>query len=361
MRGFQEKKIKFINSTKSRYFSFYLNGFPKTFFIHDILPVQIVMLDLKDYIISNLSEKIRSGMEFETFAILENNLRILNATSIASAADFFCLINYKDSQISRCSYDWLEEFLDFSFFDDLDHLEIVYIYFRCLAHGFQLKENTKLDITQGKNYFCPNPCNPINGYEINPCISKRNTKNHDCLIANKDFILYENNYKCNCKLNYEWDSLKEECIPKKMSCYGKHRCVESNSISCEIHMHSKEEIAITNYEYEISCSCLPSFMGSDCSILRNPCVENYFKNRPSGSAACGINGKCIPSLGTNSYECLCNPSWYDDINNDYLDCYEFIDKCTQMYCYNNGYCKASADNQVAICVCDQYYTGLYFR
>ncbi len=205
--------------------------------------------------------------------------------------------------------------------------------------------------------FCPNPCKPIPGVQNNPCVSKKNTKNHDCNIVNTKLILFDNNYKCNCKINYEWDALKEECALVKGSCYGKGRCNETNTIFCEIQMHSKEEIALLSFDYEINCECLPSYMGTDCSNLRNSCIENYYRHFPSGNAACGLNGKCIPLLGTNDYKCLCNPGWYDDNTNEFLDCYQFIDKCNQVYCYNNGYCKSSANNQKAICVCNQYYTG----
>ena len=66
----------------------------------------------------------------------------------------------------------------------------------------------------------------------NPCVTKRNTKNHDCIIVDTKLILFDNNYKCNCKINYEWDALKEECVLIKGSCYGEGRCNETNTIFC---------------------------------------------------------------------------------------------------------------------------------
>lgn len=367
MTFISENKIKFINDRGSRYFSYYLNGFPRNFLIYDILPVQNLMLGQRENVTNYFKtcdnpkeECILSRFENSTSisSVFLDNLYALKKISIASASDFLCVINYEEGRVGLCSLDFLKTFksqFDF-FFDGDDHLEVVYLYYRCLIHGISLSESKNV---RDFHHFCPNPCKPIAGYENNPCVTKKNTKNDDCIIVDEKFILFDNNYKCNCKLNYEWDVLKEECVPVKGSCYGERRCNQNNTISCNIHMHSKEEFALLGYDYEINCECIPSYMGPDCSFLRNSCIENYFKKYPSGNAACGLNGKCIPMLGTNNYTCECNSGWHDDNSNEFLDCYEFRDKCSQVYCFENGYCKSSVDNQKAICVCNQNYTGSY--
>ena len=287
-------------------------------------------------------------------------LNILKETSVASAADFLCLIDYDSHEMGLCSLEYLK-FIKNSFeffFDSEDHLEIVYIYFRCLAHGVSLKEH---NLIRKYNQFCPNPCRPLKvddfDYEKNPCLYKKNVQNTDCLVNDPNFILYDNNYKCKCKPNYEWDTHKEECVFIKTSCQERNICNKNNSIGCHVYLHSKQEIIARKYEYEINCECLPLYMGTDCSQERNACIKNYYNNYPSGNVACGVHGECIPIHGTNNYKCKCNSGWFDDINNDYLDCYENIDKCSQMNCNNNGYCKASVTNEVAICVCDQKFIG----
>ena len=368
--------MRHVTNETSRYFSYYFYGFPKKFHIYDILPVQNLLIsqvdDIQD-VFKNHDDKNSTLNTFDVSTsikkLIVKRLELLKATRVASAADFLCLTDYETLEIGLCSLKYLHFFknkFEF-FFDGDDHLEIVYIYFRCLIHGIGLNETfgvrQKTASNSTFNRFCPNPCLPlINAdfiYERNPCVSKANTKNHECTIPNK-LILYENNYTCNCKLNYVWDPLLEECVYLKKSCMERNLCYRKNTRDCHIYMHTKPQTEINGfkaYEYEIKCECFPLFMGPECSLERNACIENLDKSKPPGNVACGFNGRCKPLRGTNYYTCICDSGWYDDLKNDYIDCYERIDKCNQINCHNNGYCKASVNNEIAICVCDQKYTG----
>ena len=105
MNFLSEYKIKFINETRSRYYSYYINGFPRSFIIYDILPVQNLMSSQRNSILGEyLNDCITSWdkcelREFEESIsirkVFSENLLLLKETAIASASDFLCLINYE--------------------------------------------------------------------------------------------------------------------------------------------------------------------------------------------------------------------------------------------------------------------------
>ncbi|OAF67978.1 hypothetical protein A3Q56_04261 [Intoshia linei] len=200
-------------------------------------------------------------------------------------------------------------------------LSIIYSYTGCLIK----KLNGEL---------CPNPC------KRNPCNFIYQSMGNVCRIINGGFYNYD--YTCDCKFGYKWNSQSEECSRIDV-CKDQNSCIKNNSISCQV---------IKPEEGNFKCICQPQFMGLQCKLPRDPCIWPN-ANQIVGAEKCGYNGKCIGSIGTDSYYCMCHSGYTDNPSNSYSDCQVYEALCEGILCVN-GVCVASTKN--AICVCNEGYS-----
>ncbi|OAF66643.1 hypothetical protein A3Q56_05636 [Intoshia linei] len=182
--------------------------------------------------------------------------------------------------------------------------------------------------------LCPNPC------KRNPCNFIYQSLGNVCTIINGGFYNYD--YTCECKFGYEWNSQREECSRIDV-CKDENSCIKNNSISCQV---------LTPEEGNFKCICQPQFMGLQCKLPRDPCIWPNV-NQIVGTEKCGYNGKCIGSIGTDLYYCICHSGYTDNPSNSYSDCQVYEAMCEGILCIN-GVCVASTNN--AICVCNQGYS-----
>lgn len=107
-------------------------------------------------------------------------------------------------------------------------------------------------------------------------------------------------------------------------------------------------------------NCLnKKFMGKLCNQARNACVENYHAYLPNGTTACGEKekrGKCVAYLGTNEYDCLCEPGWTDEKGNNFRDCLATKD-CASLVCVNGHCSRNQQQSGQFICNCDFGWAG----
>ena len=219
----------------------------------------------------------------------------------------------------------------------------------------KFKDNNHRQDIRFNQELCPNPCK---NRDFNPCEKLANTLSSICMILDNDFMLYDNNYKCFCKYQYEWD-------PNTMSCRLRNLCENNTycggfekSSRCNMLRRSHDLIALGFSDYEITCTCTAKYMGQKCEKIRDPCIENN-KGLP-GHKACGFHGVCEGINGTHEYNCICGKGWDEDTSVPFKNCFQLADPCNNLICVNgNGHCVNSFDRTRSECVCNQGFTGTY--
>jgi hypothetical protein len=295
---------------------------------------------------------------------VKENLEADGKHGITTSANYLCQLDVWDEKYTMYFCDWHHFQLMFKYspflFDSEDTLSLAYIFTTCLRRH--------ISNTYVTPRYCPNPCftrkidNPLTNVtlSLNPCSTRTNTLDSICVNANENLLLYENNFKCNCKRFYEWDGDFLECRlinPCNREddpwCGGYQR-----SSHCEFVETQADMKAIGYYEFNIECTCAIGWMGTRCDRKRDACIENFDQNLPSGLVACGQHGICIPNNGTNEYRCECFESWTDDLKTEFPDCNAAVDPCGAFKC-QNGYCKMSPNKKQAVCICDNGFKGKY--
>ena len=273
--------------------------------------------------------------------IFDKRVEKFEKTKMLSAADFLCI--FDNNSVFLCEWEqfsYLYLNARYLFNNGIDQLRAAYIFASCL-----IKKNEKNALK-----FCPNPC------QLAPCTINRNTLNDDCELVDKEILVYNDNYKCKCKDQYEWIQQHLMCKPINQCNLNEYCGGILKSNDCKMVVNDADKIAMGFSDFEIICSCTEKYMGHRCESLRNPCLENFYQELPSGDKACGDHGKCNPKNGTNDYTCECDSGWMDDSLIPYPDCSKPIDKCRAIKCIN-GYCKLSDNKNHTECICDLGYTG----
>jgi hypothetical protein len=292
--------------------------------------------------------KLSKHMRLKLSKTLEEDLRY----AITTPTNYLCQFN--GGRIYMCDWEHFQlMYVHASFLiHSEDKLSLAFIFATCLNRFVSGVSDTSISVSPR---YCPNPCHDV---KWNPCAIRKNTINTICDNQNEELLLLENNFRCNCKAFYEWDSDTLECrLTDPCNREDDPWCGDySKSTNCEFWRNSADLIAMGFHEFSIECQCTLGYMGPRCTMPRDACVENFNSSLPSGWVACGKNGECIPNTGTNYYHCECENGWTDDPITAFLDCNLQIDPCLQLKCLG-GYCKTSPNRKYAVCICDYGFKG----
>ncbi|KAF5399645.1 hypothetical protein PHET_07004 [Paragonimus heterotremus] len=222
--------------------------------------------------------------------------------------------------------------------------------------------------------YCPDPCYG------DPCAYLQGVKNP---FSCKTVGPFENEYICDCNTMHEWDPNLQLCVPRN-PCLNRQfpPCVLENILSC-----------IATGQYEAHCVCKTEFMGPDCSLPRDACIERLNQSSPTGYANCQVQhgNKCYPILGTDYYTCTCVGIYTPSLTVDEDNCLNRVDPCwkanisaetgldsldhykssrrkkieetgtevthSTISCLNGGTCISSADFSRSFCVCPKSTSG----
>ncbi|CAH8522838.1 unnamed protein product [Dicrocoelium dendriticum] len=175
--------------------------------------------------------------------------------------------------------------------DPVQGMPTIFLYLWCTKawESYHTKTNSDTTALLAKiQATCPNTCIG------NPCRRLENTKNTEyCEVTGP----FENEYKCDCNENSEWDSDKLLCRPTAICNNEQIRpCHPENTIRC-----------VTVDDYEVKCICKAEFMGADCSLPRDACTERLNKSQATGNQNCRVSfgNLCTGKLGTDQYNCTC--------------------------------------------------------
>ncbi|KAA0193447.1 hypothetical protein FBUS_04472 [Fasciolopsis buskii] len=259
-----------------------------------------------------------------------------------------------------------------------DGLQIAFLYHWCTQAWSSIKKlGADAALKKEAEKYCPDPCLG------DPCRSvKRAIKGAQCEVVGP----FQDDFKCQCELGYEWDQQLSSCISTN-PCTGADYvpCLENNTITC-----------IAEKDGEASCICKPEFMGSDCSLLRDACVERVNKSAQNGNENCQVRlgNRCTPILGTDYYICDCLYGYTPLLTMTEDNCFGRHDPCKEEHfvvgenksntesddydedespiakrnytvvtyrsviCLNGGQCVSSSDMTRAACVCPQSSEGI---
>ncbi|KAM7535546.1 hypothetical protein Aperf_G00000103884 [Anoplocephala perfoliata] len=234
----------------------------------------------------------------------------------------------------------------------LDELSSAFIFHLCS----ELRGDDSLLLTDLPMGFCPNPCATA------PCLTLSHTTGHGCHLTGRG--LFMNDFRCECLPGFKWvsntdiggtDNDTYQRIPSSDeigSCVAidvcETYCDPMGTRRCDLILGTA--IAV--------CLCKLTHMGPTCTLPRDPCVELSEKEKMPGNMACNIGqgGQCLPTLGSDFYECRCPPTWIKDYGLDYENCLALKDKCVSEVCVR-GDCISSADGSNTLCTCPEEANG----
>ncbi|TGZ73267.1 hypothetical protein CRM22_001621 [Opisthorchis felineus] len=247
--------------------------------------------------------------------------------------------------------------------DPIQSITLIFLYHWCVEAWHDYRSQPNISTWQELEKYCPNPCHG------NPCLALLGI---DDPLACKMFGAYEDEYRCDCDDMHVWNPQRTVCEPKN-PCLNKKfpPCVVENTVRC-----------VSTGRNHVRCICKEQFMGFDCSLLRDACLERLNQSMPSGNTRCQIqNGnQCHPILGTDSYSCTCITNYLSlSVSED--NCLGQRDPCKirhsgtkfeyrrtnpatdydlanlKIDCLNGGECVASGDFTRSACVCPQSPSG----
>ncbi|CAL8086109.1 unnamed protein product [Calicophoron daubneyi] len=199
--------------------------------------------------------------------------------------------------------------------------------------------------------FCPNPCHG------NPCARTFGVLNkRKCDVVGP----FEDSYECECDKGRKWDPATLQCLLRNPCADQKYPpCVPANTLQC-----------VARYDGTVGCICKEEFMGEDCSLPRDACLERINKSRPNGNTNCQIihGNECTPISGTDYYTCTCKYGFLPNRALSEDNCAERRDPCIDYYvgqtlvqravtCLNGGHCISSEDFTRAFCICPKSADG----
>ncbi|TGZ73268.1 hypothetical protein CRM22_001622 [Opisthorchis felineus] len=347
--------LTFANTIFGRRFA---RGFPKHPLASHILPA--IQIDTKNQSFepefNNIVKKSRTAEDaFNKFKYL------LHRMICTESNRWRCCDQYVDpscasppAEIKRIMKGLIDP--DFGF-------PMFFLYTWCLKKWTYRKYGTlpETDFNQIKR-SCPDPCLG------NPCM--RVVHGHPekkCEIVGP----LEDDYKCECDEDAVWDAnvltcrLLNPCLRKNPS-----PCLPENTLRC-----------IAKDDYNVICICKDGFMGRDCSMKRNACIERVNKSLPNGNENCRVNlgNECNPIIGEDIYSCTCRYGYMTSLDIAEDNCLLPVNPChgyampkhfesskqqrgklsairkRGITCLNGGKCLTSVDLSRAVCVCPVTY------
>ncbi|KAL5108598.1 hypothetical protein TcWFU_002343 [Taenia crassiceps] len=235
----------------------------------------------------------------------------------------------------------------------LDELSSTFLFHLC-AEMRRDRSLLETDILTG---FCPNPC------ATSPCLTLPHTAGQQCYLIRQG--LFMNDFGCECLPGFKWvaaitgskEETEENGARTPLSDeIGACVAVDVCESYCDLLGTGRCDV-IPGTSTAI-CLCKLTSMGPTCSAQRDPCVELSDKEKMPGNIACntGQGGLCIPTLGSDFYECRCASSWTKDTGLDFDNCLSLKDKCASDVCVR-GDCISSADGSNMICLCPEEAYG----
>ncbi|KAM3172129.1 hypothetical protein ACTXT7_015184 [Hymenolepis weldensis] len=233
-----------------------------------------------------------------------------------------------------------------------DELTSTFIFHVCS----ELRSDDSLLPTDLPMGFCPNPCATA------PCLTLSHTTGHGCHLIGRG--LFMNDFRCECLPGFKWVSSADiggfendtwERIPSSDeigACVAidicETYCDSFGTRRCDLILGTA--IAV--------CVCKLTHMGPTCSLPRDPCIELSEKEKMPGNMACNIGqgGRCIPTFGSDFYECRCPSTWTKDYSLDFENCLALKDRCMSEVCVR-GDCISSADGSETLCICPEEAYG----
>ncbi|KAL5964570.1 Protocadherin Fat 2 [Taenia solium] len=234
----------------------------------------------------------------------------------------------------------------------LDELSSTFLFHLC-AEMRQDRTLLETDIPTG---FCPNPC------ATSPCQTLPHTTGQ-CYLTGRG--LFMNDFGCECLPGFKWVAAitggKEETEENEVGTPLSDEigiCVAIDICESYCNPLGTRQCDVIPGTGTAICLCKLTSMGPTCSAQRDPCVELSDKEKMPGNMACntGQGGLCIPTLGSDLYECRCAPSWTKDVGFDFDNCLALKDKCASEVCVR-GDCISSADGSNVICLCPEEAYG----
>jgi hypothetical protein len=228
---------------------------------------KIIKKTLTDHYFKELGENVDEVIQLE----LNHRLNLSVSVCKFSAADFLCIfakdeLYFCEWQHFRHLYSW-EPYL----FKNQDHVSIMYIFAACSMHKFKDNKKKHDNDIRFNTELCPNPCKSD---DFNPCAFIRNTYSDICVVVNEEMMIYEDNFKCLCKHQYEWDPNSLDCKLKNL-CENNRYCGGfERSYRCDMYLRSSDFHGLGFNDYEVVCNCTSQYMGLKCEKIRDPCFEN---------------------------------------------------------------------------------------
>ncbi|KAL3318234.1 hypothetical protein Ciccas_003105 [Cichlidogyrus casuarinus] len=233
-----------------------------------------------------------------------------------------------------------------------DSMSVTFLVYLCKVLRSQPKSlvDPSKDIPHN---FCPNPCIG------DPCSGKQHTIPGTCEISN--YGLFLGNFKCACKTGFSWKKFGED---ENLSENEKGFCAAVEETSSFCHSEGTRKLHQDSEAGTFWCECLDSHTGDDCGLLRNPCFRLgrnvQDKELMHGNLACNVaqGNRCLPTLGTDEFLCLCIGDWERDNTYRFQNCLARKDICESVVC-NSGVCISSADGKNFLCKCPDSTHGQF--
>ncbi|CAL8071288.1 unnamed protein product [Calicophoron daubneyi] len=198
----------------------------------------------------------------------------------------------------------------------LQNMPVIFLYHWCSNAWDRLREgvnDTTLLETEIKRY-CPDPCRG------RPCHRLKGTAASKACTNTGPF---ENDYECLCDNKHRWDSRELMCKPKNPCADSLYPpCVMKNTLRC-----------VAADLIRAVCICKAEYVGVDCSVLRNACLERADKSKENGNSNClvQLGNRCLPIWGTDYYSCSCAPEFTSLISVGEPNCRGRLDPCINTY------------------------------
>ena len=216
-------------------------------------------------------EELNTGVNRSIIEELKRRLKVSSYVGKVSAADFLCIFGenelfFCEWQHFRLLYSWVSYL-----FQNPDHVSALYIFAACSMHKFKDDKTAHNDDIRFNTALCPNPCK---NDDFNPCAYVRNTMSDICIVLNEEFMIYEDNFECQCKYQYKWDPNSHDCKLQNL-CENNSYCGGfEKSYRCDMFRRSSDFQALGFNDYEVVCNCTSQYMGLRCEKIRDPCYQN---------------------------------------------------------------------------------------
>ncbi|KAF5399963.1 hypothetical protein PHET_06836 [Paragonimus heterotremus] len=198
--------------------------------------------------------------------------------------------------------------------DPIQSLPNIFLHRWCTRAWALYNTGGRTDLEPLLKSNCPNTCLG------NPCQHMMHVNNSAFCEPTGPF---ENDFKCDCMITAQWD-------PNLLLCRPKNPCLSKDYSPC----HPENTIrCVARDEFHINCICKAEFMGTDCSLPRNACLERLNKSQPTGNQNCRVQfgNECYGFIGTDQYNCTCRYGYEPLLTTPEDNCFARRDLCQTYY------------------------------